>query len=90
MISLPTDKTDLTQLSYELIAIRAQYPRFIEMLKVSIQDTLAVIFAVDGSALLKATGAARDLTEILGLIDIPPGDRPEIATGVEARGKEIS
>jgi len=90
MISLPIDKAEQAALSYELIAIRAQYPRFIEMLKVSLQDTLAVIFAADGSALLKATGAARDLTEILGLIDIPPCERPEIATGAEARGKEIS
>ena len=90
MISLPTDTNDLFKLSAELIAIRAQYPSFLKMLNDSNKETLDIIFASEGSFLLKATGAARDLTEILGLIDTPPSERPEIATGAEALGKEIS
>lgn len=78
----PTVERDFLQLKFNLERIGQTCPDFVKWLERSIEDTIDATCGMSGDALLRQTGALRDLRAILSAVNNPP-EMPEAgkATG---------
>lgn len=79
----PTGERDFLQLKFNLERIGQTCPEFVKWLERSVEETIEATCGLSGDALLRQTGALRDLRTILSAVRNPP-EMPEAgkATGM--------
>lgn len=68
----PTGERDFLQFKFNLERIGQTCPDFVKWLEQSIEDTIDATCGLNGDALLRQTGALRDLRAILSAVNNPP------------------